>query len=119
MSNLLTKIRDVGFTDVFATIAATIDTQLQAVDAVAPVPSERRPVYDLISTLHVSGSDAAPVIDIRWRARPATHGSALATEAVVEAALRAGIASLTITHDGNAATFGVVSMTDLGTALGF
>ena len=119
MSNLLTKIRDVGFTDVFATIAATIDTQLTKVDAVAPVPSERRPVFGLISSVDVSGSDAAPVIDVVWITRPATHGSALATEAVVEAALRAGIASLTVTHDGNAATFGVVSMTDLGTALGF
>ena len=119
MSNLLTKIRDVGFSDVFATIAATIDTQLTKVDAVAPVSSERRPMYDLLSSVNVSGSDAAPVLDVRWRARPATHGSALATEAVCEAALRAGIASLTITHDGNSGSFGVVSMVDLGSALGF
>ena len=109
-----------GFDRVLAnTIAATIDTQLQAVDAVAPVSSERRPVFDLISTVNVSGSDAAPVVNVVWRARPATHGSALATEAVVEAALIAGVASVSVTHDGVVGVFGVVSMSSLATALGF
>lgn len=102
------------------TVAAQIDAQLVKANGVAPRATERRDLINLVSAIRVGGSFAAPAIDLVWKHRPACPGALLASEAVAEAALRAGVTGISaVTHNGRAATFGVASMADLGSSLGF
>ena len=91
------QIVDVGFVGDFAAMHAAIKTQLLAV-----TPRNRiLQIGNSLSVAQVSGTDAAPVVNLVWRSRPALFGAVVGVEAAAEAAL-GSISGTTVTHDGGA-----------------
>ena len=72
-----------------------------------------------LSVIRVSGSNAAPDVDLVWTNRPVTPHHPLDFAALAEAALRAGVSGVTVTHNGDSVSFGVADFGALATALGF
>lgn len=110
------QIVDVGFTGDFAAMRASVKTQLLAVDSLATPQNRILQIGNSLSVAQVSGTDAAPVVNLVWRHRPALFGAVVGVEAAAEAAL-GSIAGITITHDGAAETL-VADIGALATALG-
>lgn len=110
------QIRDIGFVGDFAAMHAAVKAALLAIDGLATQQNRILQIGNSLSVVDVSGTDAAPVVDLRWRHRPALFGAVVGVEAAAEAAL-GSIAGITITHDGAAEAL-VADVGALATALG-
>lgn len=124
MSHYTNLVRNNGMTGNFATVQAAIGGALVAVDALLSpliVTSPLR-VLDLLSTVLVSGTDVAPVVNLVWtRGLPVTGNHPVDLAAVAEAAVRAQVSGSSVTHGGSAlpASLAPASFSALATALGF
>lgn len=74
---------------------------------------------NLVSVVQVSGSAAAPTLNVVWRSFPLMPGHPMPYEAVAEAAIRGEVAGAVVLHRGEARDLGIADHAALAAALGF
>lgn len=120
-TNMIHEAGFVGTPEQRDTLRAAIAAALELVDALAEAQPSTSPLHvrARLSTANVSGTAAAPVIDLRWMNCPPDPSAPVGIDVVSEAAVRARVSGATVRHCGAAGHFGPIDVTALAVALGF